>query len=105
MITLEQLNQVLDEKFEQKLAPVWSMFGLIHEELKSHSESLRDLQYRMGNIETTMDTMHDFMQDLSLAEEKDAEATINHELRIRKIEKHIKLRSVSPKHLASIKAA
>ena len=74
----------------------------IHQTQETHLEETKDIKRRVGNLEIRAEDIRDSLAELIGLEEKDAMATVNHELRIRDIEKFARIKSVSPLHLAEL---
>jgi hypothetical protein len=62
-------------------------------------EETRDIKRRVVGLEYSMDDVQYSISTLTRAEEKDAEATINHENRLQRLEKLNKIKAISPAHL------
>jgi hypothetical protein len=92
MITLDQLNTVLDEKLD-------SRFGIMMTMIQSLTETTSDIQHRVIHLEYQMEQVKETLEDLGNAEDKDALATINHERRISRLEKMQNITPKPEKHL------
>jgi DNA repair ATPase RecN len=100
-----QVQKRMDDEFEQ----VSSRFERIERGVRALQtgqeildERVGDIQRRVGNLEIRVEDIRDTLGELAGAEEKDAEATMNHEGRITHLEKLSNIRSLSPKHLAGL---
>jgi hypothetical protein len=74
----------------------------IHQTQETHLEETKDIKRRIGNMEIRTEDIRDSLAELIGLEEKDALATVNHELRIRDVEKFAGIKGVSPLHLADL---
>ncbi|MHB8914063.1 MAG: hypothetical protein ACYC4I_03600 [Minisyncoccota bacterium] len=66
------------------------------------TERVGDIQRRVVNLEHRVEDVRESLADILRAEEKDAEATINHEFRISYLEQLSGIKSVPAEHLANL---
>jgi len=119
-VTLEQIDErfrdvnghifKIDQKFEEVMDAIdtlgksmntieKSMYVLQEAHLQ-HFQITQDIRRRVITLEDYLVDVQESLDFLTLAEEKDAEATINHELRIARIEKANGIEGSAPTHLS-----
>jgi len=98
VVMIEHLIK-LDEKVDAGFERVERTLVSLHEGLELLREDVGDLKRRVGKLEYTVSDIQEMLVELTHAYEKDAEATINHEARIARLEKVNNLHSLSPRHL------
>jgi archaellum component FlaC len=92
------------ESMDARFNRVESHLDRHDKQIASLSENVRDVQSRTIHLEESMEEVQYSLAVLTKAEEKDAEATINHELRLQRLEKINKVKAIPPSHLIDIQA-
>jgi hypothetical protein len=110
---LESMNAGFS-RMDRKFSEIDKRFGGIDARLDSHDKQFinliegqnnlllitQNIQYRVGNLEVSMEEIKEDLGVLTEAEEKDAMASINHEFRIIRLEKRNDVAPESLPHLA-----
>ena len=98
-----------EERMDDEFAQVSGRFEKVERGIRSLqtgqdnlTERVGDVHRRVVNLEHRVEDVRDSLADITEAEEKDAEATINHEYRISHLEKLGGIKNVPPKHLAGL---
>ena len=86
----------VDERFDR----LEGRTDKVEEGLEYLKVEVRDVKARVIHLEASMEEVQESLANLENAEEKDAKATINHEIRIQKLEKVNKIKPVA--HLLNI---
>ena len=97
-LTMSEFVSTINARFDRNEEVIQSLVlgqGLLLEET-------RDIKRRVIGLENSMDDVQYSISALSRAEEKDAEATINHKNRIKRLEKLNNIEANSPSHLVDI---
>ena len=99
----------VEERMDDEFGQVSGRFEKIERGIRSLqagqdnlTERVGDVHRRAVNLEHRVEDIRDTLADITKAEEKDAEATINHEFRISHLEKLGGIKSVPSKHLAGL---
>jgi len=102
MKTMDARFAVVDEKFESIIELMMAGFESVYTRFDRVDQEIRDVKTRVGRLEDSMEEVQYSLAVLTKAEEKDAEATINHEGRIQRLEKINKIKAIPPTHLIDI---
>ncbi len=100
--TIEEIGELFDRKFASNFEKVNSSIYSLQEAHLNHFNLTLDIQRRVVTLEDSVIDIQESLDFLTMAEEKDAEATINHEVRISNLESLSNLDSISPKHLSEL---
>lgn len=99
----------VEERINDEFGQVGGRFERIERSIRTFhagqenlAETINDTHRRVVNLEHRVEDVRETLSDITEAEEKDAEATINHEFRISHLEKIGGVKSVPPKHLAGL---
>jgi len=94
----------LTEAVQGGFAKIESSIFTLQTGQQNLSEQVGDIQRRVINLEHGVEDMKESLIDITNAEEKDAEATINHEHRISHLEKLSGIAGIPVAHLVGLES-